>query len=414
MSSDAGAGIRLEGVTKRYPRRRGSAYSLRALIFERAGRDGGTFEALRDVTVTVRPGTTTGLIGGNGAGKSTLLRVAAGLTPPTEGRVAIPADTQSVLGLGASFDGTLTGRENALTALIVNGMSRREARARLEDVRAFSELEEFFDTPVRTYSAGMGLRLAFGVSAQFRAAAFLVDEVLSVGDLAFEQKCIDHLTGLKRGGATIMMASHDLGRIEELCDEVVWMHGGRVRMLGPAGEVVTAYRDAMRAKTLDLTPVAESGPDAEGLELRRNRFGSQEMRLQGVLLNGAPHATIATGGALRIEARIVAGPRPERAVAGVSVRPAAGAPELVSEYAEIGVVAADQRLVLDLDRLDLAPGAYLVDIGIYRADWESAFDYHWGAHTLQVDGEGAGPGLIAPPARWSVNGRAEQPGRVRR
>ncbi|MDX6555040.1 MAG: lipopolysaccharide transport system ATP-binding protein [Miltoncostaeaceae bacterium] len=410
MSSDAGAGIRLEGVTKRYPRRRGSAYSVRALLFERATRDGGTFEALRDVTFAVRPGTTTGLIGGNGAGKSTLLRVAAGLTPPTEGRVMIPPDTQSVLGLGASFDGTLTGRENALTALIVNGMSRREARGRLEDVRAFSELESFFDSPVRTYSAGMGLRLAFGVSAQFRAAAFLVDEVLSVGDLAFEQKCIDHLGGLKRGGATIMMASHDLGRIEELCDEVVWMHGGRVHMLGAAGEVVAAYRDAMRSKTLDLTPVDGVGPDAEGLELRRNRFGSQELRLERVLLNGARDAAIPQGGALRIEARVAAGSRPARAVVGISVRPAASAQEIVSEYVELGTVADDRRLALELERLDLAPGAYLVDIGLYRSDWESAFDYHWGAHALQVDGEVAGARLLAPPARWSIDSaEAEAP-----
>lgn len=402
MSSDASVSIRLAGVTKRFSRHRGSAYSLRALLFERHAR-AGTFAALRDVSFSVRRGTTMGLIGGNGAGKSTLLRVAAGLSPPSEGVVTVPPDTQSVLGLGASFDGTLTGRENALTALIVNGVGRREAAARLSAVLEFAEIDDFFDSPVRTYSAGMGLRLAFGVAAQLRADAFLVDEVLSVGDVSFEQKCIDHLNGLKAGGATIMMASHDLTRVTELCDEAVWMHGGRVRKVGPAEEVVNAYREAMRSKTFELTPAADEETADDGLELRRNRFGTQELRLADVRLNGSHDARIEPGGALRITARLLASDPPLAAVAGIVVRRASDGLEVVNENVDIGSATGDRGLALDVGRLDLTPGAYLVDVGLYRPDWQFAYDFHWGAHRLEVAGAVTPARLLAPPVRWSLS-----------
>lgn len=411
MSSDESVSIRFAGVTKRFSRHHGSAYSLRALLFER--RDAaGTFEALHDVTFEVRGGTTMGLIGGNGAGKSTLLRVAAGLSPTTEGEVTVPADTQSVLGLGAGFDGTLTGRENALTALVVNGLGRREAAARLAAVVEFAEIEPFFDSPVRTYSAGMALRLAFGVAAQFDAEAFLVDEVLSVGDVAFEQKCIDHLTGLKARGATIMMASHDLTRVAQLCDEAVWMHGGRVRKTGPAGEVVEAYREAMRSKTFELTPAAsEAEPD--GLELRRNRFGTQQLRLSDVRLNGSHDARIPPGGALRVTASVHADEAAPGAIAGVVVRRESDGLELVNENVDIGPVGAGRGLALEIGRLDLTPGGYLVDIGLYRTDWQFAYDFHWGVHRLEIVGDAARARLLAPPVRWSVSDPAVDEARAR-
>lgn len=396
-------GVRLDSVSKRYVRQEGRV-SLRALLFEGKRRHRGTgFWALQDVCLEVRPGTSTGLIGGNGAGKSTLLRLAAGLSQPTSGTIAVPRDTLSVLGLGASFDGTLTGAENAQTALVVNGTSRRGAAERMEAVREFAELEDFFESPVRTYSAGMGLRLAFAVAAQLQADAFLVDEVLSVGDLRFQEKCSAHLAGLRAAGATILMATHDLDQVETLCEEAVWLHAGRVRRSGPAAEVVAAYRDAMRSRTMEVTPAPAEGDAEQRLELRRNRFGSQELRLEDVLINGGPEASIDPGGALLVEARVAAGAEPRRLVLGVSVRRATDGLEVVKEHRELGVVRVDQRMELVIDRLDLAPGEYRIDVGAYEADWAVAYDYHWEAYRLRVAGiPRPQDGLLRPPVRWSI------------
>ncbi len=301
MSSDAPAHIRVEGVSKRFARRRGAGYSLRGLLFA-GGREADQYWALRDVSFAVPRGASTGLVGGNGAGKSTLLRLAAGLSRPTSGRIVVPEDTLSVLGLGANFDGTLTGRENAHTALIVNGMSRRAARERLAAVREFAELEEFFDGPVRTYSQGMILRLAFGVAVQLEAEAFLVDEVLAVGDVRFQEKCVAHLTGLRDG------RRHDRDGLPRPAPGRGVLRPRRLaaRRPGapgrPTDEVLEAYQGEMLSETLDRTPAPEAAPGGDRLELRRNR-----LRLAGAAPGGRPRqrrpATRASSPARRCASR---------------------------------------------------------------------------------------------------------------
>jgi lipopolysaccharide transport system ATP-binding protein len=393
----------VSGISKRYVVRRGAALSLRGLLLDR--RSGETVErgwALRDVSFEVAPGTTTALIGGNGAGKSTLLRVAAGLTTASEGHVRIPPDTLSILSFGGNFDGTLTGRENAETALIVNGLSRHDARTRLDAVLDFSELYEAFEEPVRTYSAGMVLRLAFGVAVQLRAGAFLLDEVLTVGDLAFQEKCVAYLDDVRASGATILFATHDMSRVEELATQVVWLQKGHVRMVGPAEHVLDAYRDAMRSDTYDATPEWLEDED-EGPELRSNRFGSQEVRLSQIRVNGAQSAVIPSGGPLRVEAVVRPRDGERRAVLGVTVRRVADGVKVVDENAELGLVDDERHVRLDIDRLDLVPGRYAVDIGVYASDWSLAYDYHWDVHKLEVTGAPSGAeGLIRPPMRWTT------------
>jgi lipopolysaccharide transport system ATP-binding protein len=403
MSYD-GAAIRFDGVSKRYARGRPAERSLRGVLFGRRERRAAEpFWALRDVTLEVASGSAVALVGANGAGKSTLLRVAAGLSLPSEGTVAVPPETVSVLGLGAGFDGTLTGAENALTALVVNGLSRRAAKAELDAVRDYAELEDFFESPVRTYSAGMALRLAFAVATRLRADAFLVDEVLSVGDLRFQEKCIAHLNGLRAAGATILMATHDLDQAAALCPLAAWLQAGRIRAIGDAGDVISAYKDAMRSRTLEITPPPTELAPVPGLELRRNRFGSQEVRLEDVRLNGTREASIEPGGALRLDARLVAASLPTTVIIGMSVWRARDQIELVKTHTELGSIRVDQAVVLSIERLDLAPGDYLVDVGAYDADWHAAYDYHWGAYRLHVVGHRrADGGALHPPVRWKA------------
>jgi homopolymeric O-antigen transport system ATP-binding protein len=393
--------IALDGVWKRFNRDRRGGASLRGHLFG-ARRRRDAFWALRDVTFAVPAGATLGLIGGNGAGKSTLLRLVAGLSRPTSGTVLSAGETASILGLGTNFAHDLTGRENATTALVVNGFSRRAAEDRLEAVREFSELGAFFESPVRTYSAGMTLRLAFGVAAQLRARAFLIDEVLAVGDLRFQRKCLEHVEGLREDGATIVLASHDVDQVRELCDRVVWLHGGTVRLAGDPEEVVGAYEDAMRSDTFERTP--EGDGDDDGLELRRNRFGSMEVLLGAVALNGGRDARVRPGESLRVRVRAAPAGPPRDVVVGISVRRAHDGLELLSVATDVGRLAGAREVGLTLERVDLVPGEYLVDVGTYAADWSLAYDYHWGAHTLVVEGTAPRSGVINPPVRWEVGG----------
>ena len=365
------------------------------------------FWAARDVSFEVPAGSATALIGGNGAGKSTLLRLAAGLSVPTEGTLAVPPQTMSVLGLGASFDGTLTGAENALTALVVNGLRRRAAAAELPHVQEFAELEDFFESPVRTYSAGMGLRLAFAVATRLPSDALLVDEVLSVGDLRFQAKCVDHLLGLRANGATILMATHDLDQVASLCPDAVWLQAGRVRLAGPSREVIDAYQSAMRSRTLEITP-----PPGGDRSARRPGAATEPLRLPGSASRRRATQRSRRGGdrvRRRARRRGAAGRREaaRRGRAGHDHMARHRSARARQEPRRPGDGPADQAVQITIERLDLAPGDYLVDVGAYQADWSAAYDYHWGAHRLRVVGAPAtGDAVLRPPVRWSVTDAA--------
>jgi homopolymeric O-antigen transport system ATP-binding protein len=346
------------------------------------------------------------VIGVNGAGKSTLLRLASGLTAPSRGHVLIPEDTAAILSLGDLFDPVLTGRENALTTALAAGVSARRARALMPDIIRFAELEGFEDAPLRTYSDGMRLRLAFGVIAQLAPQALLLDEVLAVGDLRFQRKCVEHIEGLKNAGAAILMASHGIDQVAELCDDVVWLQAGSVRAFGPADAVVGEYREAMRSATVDRTPPQGGGQD--DLELRRNRFGSQELVIERVRVLGIAEGELEVGGRLdlRFELRPTRG-SVDAPIVGVSIRRVGdevlcydGSTE--ADGVVIGDVGAPIDVELSFPRLDLLPGEYVLDIGVYEATWAFAYDYHWHAYGLTVVGAAANRGVFGPRHAWRI------------
>ena len=220
-----------------------------------------------------------------------------------------------MLSLGDAFDLTLSGRENALTATLVAGVRRREAQRRLDDVMAFAELEAFADAPMRTYSDGMRLRLAFGVIAQLEPDALLLDEVIAVGDMRFQAKCMERIRELRQQGTAVVFASHDIDKVAEECSRAVWLQAGGVRLTGDAATVVGEYREAMRSDTVERTPAPAGGPEGS-LELRRNRFGSQELQIVRVEVldgDGAPTREVATGDPLRIVLELRGEPPVERA-----------------------------------------------------------------------------------------------------
>lgn len=198
--------------------------------------------AVRDVSLEVGRGTVVGVIGVNGAGKSTLMRTIAGILPPTKGRVEVYGRVSTLLALGVGFKGELTGRDNVVLGGLAAGLTRDELDEKFEEIAQFAEIGDFMDMPMRTYSSGMYGRLAFSVAVSIDPEILLIDEALSVGDARFREKCFDRMRELCARAGTILMVSHGLRSIRDLCDEVIWMHGGKVNMRDEAGAVIDAYR----------------------------------------------------------------------------------------------------------------------------------------------------------------------------
>ncbi len=205
------------------------------------------FWALRDVSFSVAPGRAVGIIGRNGAGKSTLLRLIGGVGRPDAGRVEIYGRVGALLDLGVGFHHDLTGRENIFISGVISGLTRREVARRFDSIVAFSELEEFIDSPLRTYSSGMQLRLAFAVATHTDAEILLIDEVLAVGDLEFQSKCLKRIAQFRADGCTIALISHDLAQIRQFCDEALWFEAGRLVGRGSPDAVIDQYHSDKEA-----------------------------------------------------------------------------------------------------------------------------------------------------------------------
>lgn len=204
-------------------------------------------EALRDVSFTVRSGETIGLIGRNGCGKSTLFRVLAGIFRPERGTLVRHCDRVSLLALNVGFDPNLSGADNLIISCMFLGASRREARAMFDEIVEFSELGEFIDEPLKTYSSGMVARLGFSVGLKMKADLLLIDEVLGVGDAAFREKATNAMKQRINSDQAVMLASHSDGTILELCERVIWLENGAVRQQGDPAAVLQAYRQHIRS-----------------------------------------------------------------------------------------------------------------------------------------------------------------------
>jgi lipopolysaccharide transport system ATP-binding protein len=200
-----------------------------------------TVWALRDLCVEVEDGEVLGVIGRNGAGKSTLFKLLSRITHPTSGSLTVKGRLAALLEVGTGFHGDLTGRENILLNGSILGMTRKEIDAKLDAIVAFAGVEQFLDTPVKRYSSGMFLRLGFAVAAHLEPDVLLVDEVLAVGDAAFQKKCLSAMDEMRRGGRTVVFVSHNMAAIENLCSRAIWIDEGRLRLDGPAKDVIAAY-----------------------------------------------------------------------------------------------------------------------------------------------------------------------------
>jgi lipopolysaccharide transport system ATP-binding protein len=370
MSSDAA--VVVEGLSKAYRIHAAGeqATTLRDALVGRLRhplrrRPLETFWAIRDVDLRVQPGEVVGIIGGNGAGKSTLLKILCRITEPTEGQAVLRGRVGSLLEVGTGFHPELTGRENIYLNGAILGMKRSEITSRLDEIVEFSGIEQFIETPVKRYSSGMYVRLAFAVAAHLRPEILIVDEVLAVGDAEFQRRCLGKMEeAASEEGRTILFVSHNLAAVEALCTRAIYLKQGRVVHDGAVGESVREYMSLPDGRgmsgSVDLS--TRSNPHRSDLQ-------PVVERIRIVNDRGDPVSSIAIGADLHVQMRVrglvdVAAP-----VVGVRVRDMANAnlAEASTRMVPLGLDGprADvEDLTLVLQEVMLAPGDYSLDFGI--------------------------------------------------
>lgn len=269
------------------------------------------FRALDDVSFKVRTGTTFGLIGHNGSGKSTMLKILAGVYRPTSGSVKVADKVDALLELGAGFHGELTGRENIYLNGAILGRSRHEIDSSIGWIIDYADIGEFIDEPVKVYSSGMTVRLGFAVAVAVKPTILIVDEIIAVGDEEFQRKCFELMRELREAGTTIALVTHSLSLAQEMCDEVVWLDHGKVRQIGEADDVVSAYLADVNARETAkriAERAAEGIPETVDDEQYRLNQGNGDCRMTGVQYidqdgNVVPFLTTGQPGTIRVHVR---------------------------------------------------------------------------------------------------------------
>ena len=346
--------------------------SLKERILRLRRSRGQDFWALRDVGFEVPEGQTWGLIGANGSGKSTLLKIIGGILRPTEGRVVTRGRIAALLELGAGFHPELTGRENVYLNASILGLSRRETEQHFDDIVGFAELEDFIDSQVKHYSSGMFVRLGFAVAVHVDPSILLIDEVLAVGDEAFQRKCIRRVRDLQRQGRTIVFVTHAVQQVHQICDGAVMLDRGHMRAIGDTSNVIKEYRLLMLSRHVGFARKDLTGDaDIAAVEL-----------LDG---EGRPSSVVAPGGQFQVQVDIRANQPVDDPVVSMVINDAEG--EFVWRTGtgdmQLGVVEGKLRVTFDMKTLPLAEGRYTLTLGVHDRservvhDWQDqryAFD----------------------------------------
>ncbi len=345
----APSAIRVEGLGKRYRRRRAGDGLLRPWEW---------FWALREVSFAVPEGAAFGIIGPNGAGKTTLLKILSRITEPTEGQAELRGRIGALLEVGTGFHPDLSGRDNVFLSGALLGMRRTEIAARFDEIVAFAEVGPFIDTAVKHYSSGMYVRLAFAVAAHLSAEILVADEVLAVGDIAFQNKCVLKMHEMVRSGRTVLFVSHNMAVVQKLCDHAILITDGRLVAQGPTPTVVGAYLDRIgRNAAVELSAVSE-------------RSGAGRVRLTRIEMQGEAGSmrAIATGRPARLLIWI------DRVIPGltccIDIYDQFGQPVSYFDSSEHGLADATQAhgqgaaFRCDIEELLLVPGRYRIDATI--------------------------------------------------
>ena len=386
--------IEAKDLGKRY-RVRGHApptamSALKGLVCRQPKED---FWALREVNFEIEKGKTVGVIGPNGSGKSSTLGLVTGTIYPTTGYVKTHGRISSLLELGAGFHPDLTGRENVFLNAAILGIPREDIRKRMDHIIDFSNLSDFIDMPVRNYSSGMYVRLGFAVAVEMNPDILLIDEVLAVGDIAFQLKCLDRIRQFQRQGKTLMFVSHALQTVEEFCDEAFLIHHGRLVARGNPPEVILQYIRAYMG---------------EGGYLYTQEFGTRDVEMIDVKLRNEHNeetALFQSGRPLHVDIRYIAHRRVENPVFGYSLKTGNGfyvfGTNTQLQKQRIDAIEGEGVIRLTIDPLTLMQGNFFLSLSIHS--WDHATQYHrredW--YPFGVKNEIGSEGIFRLPSSWS-------------
>lgn len=361
--------VQIENVRKSFVVRRDNSLKDRVISLRRHRQHRTQYTAVNDVSLTIRAGTTVGLLGANGSGKSTLLKLIGGILTPDEGTVHTRGRLAALLELGAGFHPELSGRENVYLNAAILGLSRAETDAQYDDIVRFSGIGDFIDNEVKFYSSGMYMRLAFAVAVHTDPDILLVDEVLAVGDEAFQRKCMDKIRSFQREGRTIILVSHSAGQIAEMCDTTFVLQDGVIAYEGDVRGGLAAVRDIMEGRRIGETLEAELDAAESVTEVVADavvRHPVKVTKIETLAADGSPAAFFAPGAPMILRIHVDALAGTEAWTTGFSVDTPTGQMVLASNTALLGadlppIGAGPASMEYRIEALNLAPGEYFVN-----------------------------------------------------
>ena len=377
-------------------------------------------KVLDDISFSVKKGEAIGLVGKNGCGKSTTLKMLTKIIYPNQGEIEMKGRVSSLIELGAGFHPDMTGRENIYTNAAIFGLTKKEIDARLEDIIRFSELEEFIDNPVRTYSSGMYTRLAFSVAINVDADILLIDEILAVGDANFQAKCFNRLREIKAEGTTIVIVSHSLGQIEQICDRSIWIKEGHIQMEGNPKDVHMEYLNYMNQERIDrlerertenqIREMQErKAREEEEKKKNRKRYGSEDARFTEIKMldkEGNEQSTFKTGDTMILDLNYHVDKKVVDAVFGFGIFRNDGlwcyGTNTRIDRMDNFDIDKDGNFKVTISDLNLIPGQYWCDITIEFGEGNPV-DYYKQAMKFEVVSNVADVGVSRLPHAWELN-----------
>ncbi|CAB4888040.1 unannotated protein [freshwater metagenome] len=392
--------LEVSHLTKNFRLHSEKTNSIKQLIAARGRNRFAEFTALDDVSFTVHEGEVFGVIGQNGSGKSTLLKCMAGILQPNSGWVKVHKRMSALLELGAGFHPELSGRDNIFLNAAILGMGRREIAARFDEIVEFSGLESFIDAPVKTYSSGMYVRLAFAVAINVDPRLLIVDEILAVGDVTFQQRCLEKFVEFRNDGRTIVLVTHDLGSVKNMCDRAIWLTHGKITGEGDPSDLVEAYTEMM---------LGNRNRDVDG----RVRRGSGELQISSVELfvgdNPEPVKRFRTSDSIRLRLNYQATKPVPKPIFGFEIQSLGGATVTAPCTRDVGLipemVSGEGHIDIEMDSVGLLPGTY--DIHTTVTDFNRQHEYDNVHLALRFDVMSGKPyetgALVTMRPQWTIS-----------